>query len=272
MGILPKFKWGIGIFLIATIVFLKINTQEGLAFLNNKEVVIVDNGFEFKIRAIGNTSEEILRNAGIFISEKDLIFPTELKEGEKIIILRAIPVNLNFLGKEEKFFTREKTVGDFLKENNIDIKREYVLNYNLEDEIFPEMTIKILRKSEEKKEVKFVISPLKNNPPKPSLVKNNSSIGNNFSQNSYSLNKGPAQIGLASWYSYIPGNYCASLTYPKGTKLLVTNLANGRSVVVIVNDRGPYVGGRVIDLERNAFSQIGSLSSGVINVKVERIY
>ena len=46
----------------------------------------------------------------------------------------------------------------------------------------------------------------------------------------------------------------------------VTNLANGKSVTVRINDRGPYVTGRCLDLARGAFSQIASLSAGVLTV------
>lgn len=58
---------------------------------------------------------------------------------------------------------------------------------------------------------------------------------------------------------------------PFGTDVKVTNISNGKSVVVKINDRGPYVKGRVIDLSRSAFSSIGSTSAGVINVKIEVI-
>ena len=47
----------------------------------------------------------------------------------------------------------------------------------------------------------------------------------------------------------------------------MTNPANGKSVVVRVNDRGPYVAGRCLDLSRAAFSQIASTGAGVVNVK-----
>jgi rare lipoprotein A len=49
----------------------------------------------------------------------------------------------------------------------------------------------------------------------------------------------------------------------------VTNVQNGKSVIAKVNDRGPYVQGRIIDLSRSAFSSIASMSAGVITVKVE---
>lgn len=56
---------------------------------------------------------------------------------------------------------------------------------------------------------------------------------------------------------------------PFGSMVKVTNTANGKSVVVRINDRGPFVRGRVIDLSKTAFSRIGSLSSGLINVRIE---
>ena len=68
---------------------------------------------------------------------------------------------------------------------------------------------------------------------------------------------------------------CASWDYPFGTKLQVTNLHNGRSVVVLVTDRGPakrlYKKGRTIDLSKRAFSELASLKQGIIEVKVKEI-
>lgn len=58
---------------------------------------------------------------------------------------------------------------------------------------------------------------------------------------------------------------------PFGTKLKVTNLANGKSVVVRVNDRGPFVSGRIIDLSKSAFSVIGHTSAGLVSVQIEVI-
>ncbi len=64
---------------------------------------------------------------------------------------------------------------------------------------------------------------------------------------------------------------CAHRTYPFGTKLRVTNERNGKSVVVRVTDRGPYIRGRIIDLSHAAAKELGILSQGVAIVKVERI-
>jgi rare lipoprotein A len=58
---------------------------------------------------------------------------------------------------------------------------------------------------------------------------------------------------------------------PFGTKVRVTNTQNHKSVIVRINDRGPFVKGRIIDLSRSAFESIANLKSGVIRVKIEVI-
>ncbi len=58
---------------------------------------------------------------------------------------------------------------------------------------------------------------------------------------------------------------------PFGTKVKVTNVTNGKSVVVRVNDRGPFVRGRIIDLSKSAFSSIANPAVGIIDVRIEVI-
>ncbi len=65
------------------------------------------------------------------------------------------------------------------------------------------------------------------------------------------------------------GFTCAHRTLPFGTRLRVTNPRNGRSVIVRVTDRGPFVRGRVVDLSYAAARELGTLSCGVAYVKVE---
>jgi rare lipoprotein A len=64
-------------------------------------------------------------------------------------------------------------------------------------------------------------------------------------------------------------NTAAHRTLPFGTRVKVTNIKNKKSIVVKINDRGPFVKGRIIDLTRSAFSSIGDLDSGIIDVKIE---
>ena len=94
----------------------------------------------------------------------------------------------------------------------------------------------------------------------------------------------PAQAkgfsGKASWYqmgtrtasgaAYKPdGLSAAHRTLPFGTRLKVTNTRNGKFVHVVVNDRGPFTGGRVLDVSRGAARQLGMISSGTARVEVQ---
>lgn len=91
------------------------------------------------------------------------------------------------------------------------------------------------------------------------------------------------QFGVASWYG--PGFQgretasgppfdmnamtCAHRQLPLGTSVRVTNLLNRRSLILRVNDRGPYVGGRVLDVSRGAAKSLGFLGAGLAPVRIE---
>jgi rare lipoprotein A len=68
---------------------------------------------------------------------------------------------------------------------------------------------------------------------------------------------------------YSDSMVCAHKSYPFGTLLKVTNLRNGEEVIVKVNDRGPFVKGRIIDLSYGAAKKIGLVPAGIVEVKVE---
>ena len=89
-----------------------------------------------------------------------------------------------------------------------------------------------------------------------------------------------ASLGVASFYT--EGTQTASgekfntheltaahPTLPFGTKLRVTNVASGRSVTVRVNDRGPYVAGRVVDVSYSAADALGMVGKGIAKVKLD---
>jgi rare lipoprotein A (peptidoglycan hydrolase) len=92
-----------------------------------------------------------------------------------------------------------------------------------------------------------------------------------------------AYNGVASWYgpgfygnltangeTYRPGTFTvAHRSLPFGTRVRITNLNNGRSAVARVNDRGPFVGGRIVDLGEGIASHLGVKSSGLADVRLE---
>ncbi len=74
---------------------------------------------------------------------------------------------------------------------------------------------------------------------------------------------------LASGGRFNPNAMTAAhKTLPFGTKVRVTNMNNGKSVTVVINDRGPYIAGRIIDLSKAAAHSISMQGSGVVPVKV----
>jgi rare lipoprotein A len=91
------------------------------------------------------------------------------------------------------------------------------------------------------------------------------------------------QVGTASWYGeYFQGKATASgepfdmrdftaahPSLPLGSFVKVTNLRNGKAVVVRINDRGPVVDGRIIDLSRNAASALGFKERGLQRVRLD---
>src|ERR1700688_570844 len=93
------------------------------------------------------------------------------------------------------------------------------------------------------------------------------------------------RLEVASWYGpgfvghvtsdgeiYDPNELtAASKTLPIGSRVRVTNPDNGRSVVVRINDRGPYVRGRSLDLSRDAARRIGMTHEGVCHVRISKV-
>jgi rare lipoprotein A len=93
----------------------------------------------------------------------------------------------------------------------------------------------------------------------------------------------PYQVGTASWYGdYFEGRPTASgepfnmydltaahMTLPLGTLVRVTNLRNHRSVIVRINDRGPYVSGRIVDLSYNAARVLHFEQQGLQRVRLD---
>ena len=137
-----------------------------------------------------------------------------------------------------------------------------------------EFVIRAIRESEETTVIQEAapVRPLPAPPPKP--IATDSAIPSKLIE---------VVQGAASWYG--PGFYgrttangerfrkgtltAAHRTLPFGTKVRVTNLSNGRSVVVRINDRGPFRYHRVIDLAHGAASQLKMMQAGEVPVKLE---
>jgi len=119
------------------------------------------------------------------------------------------------------------------------------------------------------------ISPVRKHKPKPATKSTHANV----------KRARPYQVGTASWYgSYFDGKETASgepfdmydltaahPTLPLGTMVKVTNLRNGRAVVVRVNDRGPVVEGRIIDLSYQAARELHLEHQGIQTVRLDLV-
>jgi rare lipoprotein A len=102
------------------------------------------------------------------------------------------------------------------------------------------------------------------------------------------LNLSAVEEGVCSWYGAegeIPEGQptacgdqfsryamtAAHKTLPCGTRVRVTNLSNGQSIEVTVNDRGPFVDGRILDLTYGAAAQMNFIDQGLINCRIESL-
>jgi len=104
-----------------------------------------------------------------------------------------------------------------------------------------------------------------------------------ISSSAFAAKPGQIENGIASYYhDSLHGNKTASgqiydknkisaahKSLPLGTRVRVTDLRTGKSIEARVNDRGPFVKGRIIDLSRQAAKELGLLKKGITKVKVE---
>ena len=96
------------------------------------------------------------------------------------------------------------------------------------------------------------------------------------------VSPGWIETGIASWYGHpyhgrttasgevydMDEMTCAHRTLPFGTRLRVENLENGRSTTLRVNDRGPFVDGRILDVSRKGARELGMIGSGTARVRI----
>jgi rare lipoprotein A len=94
------------------------------------------------------------------------------------------------------------------------------------------------------------------------------------------MTSGASQVGMASYYrsgkvtasgeKFNPqGLTAAHRTLPFGTRVRVTSVSTGKAIVVRINDRGPFIRGRIIDLALGAARSVGILRSGVAKVRLD---
>lgn len=271
---------------------------------------ITDNGNYFATSASAAIVSDFLAEKKIKLGEKDYIFPApdaKIFPGSEIIIRRTLPVAIEVDGKNIKIDTLGTSVGDAINEANITLSHADKVAPDKNSLLSPNLAIKITRINFEEvtneenipfqtveKEDSTVLwrkKAVKQKGEKGIREKtykvtytngketNRLLLGSKITKPPVSqinvigtkIIVGKTQAGDATWYVNGDDLTCASLDFAFGKYLRVTNRASGKSVIVQVNDSGPYGKGRIIDLNKKAFQKIGDIGAGVINVKVEEI-
>lgn len=292
-------------------VFAFFNDPKNINFDNSsKDIELNDNGLDYKINTSADTVGDVLRENNINLGDHDQISPVpdaKIYNGANIEIKRALEIKISANGKSIDGYTLANTIGQAVAENGITLGR---LDKTIPDaESLPQnnMAITVIRINVEEvtqdedidfktvsktdsamgwreknittpgekgtMEVKYRVT-YKNNKEISRVVLSKAVIKDPVTQvetqGTY-VKVGNAQKGQGTWYSYQGGLFAASLTIPRGRYARVTNTANGKSVIVQINDSGPYGKGRIIDLDKVAFQKIASIGAGVIGVKVEKV-
>lgn len=275
-----------------------------------KTLVINDNGLNFKIDTNANTVSDLLSEKNIKLGDRDQIIPnldSKIFSGANIEIKRSVKIKVAVDGKNVEVYTLEKTISKALAENNITLSRldktdpdlnslpqnnlnVVVTRINVEEVTSQEdIDFKTTTKNDSQlgwrekkvetpgekgmKEVKYRVT-YKNGKEISRIVLSKTVIKDPVTQVEVQgtfVKVGKADKGQGTWYSYQGGMFAASLAIPRGGYAKVTNTANGKSVIVQINDSGPYGKGRIIDLDKPAFQKIASIGAGVIGVKVEEV-
>ncbi|MDO9231244.1 MAG: G5 domain-containing protein [bacterium] len=290
--------------------FLKTPSRE-LNFENYKKIITTnDNGLVFKSSTSANSISDFLKDKNIKITEHDQIIPeinAKIFSGSKIKIQRAAKIKIEVDGKTIETYALGKNIGEALEENNITLTRldktEPRLNFPVENNSEIIVTRINIEEKTEKEEIDFKttqktasklgwrekkIETAGVKGVKEIVYKITYKNGKEISriklsqkilaepvtqievQGTY-MKLGGAAKGQGTWYAWKGGMFAASTTIPRGNYAKVTNTANGKSIVVQINDYGPQGKGRIIDLDKVAFAKIASLGAGVIGVKVEEV-
>jgi uncharacterized protein YabE (DUF348 family) len=232
----------------------KIYSGSRITILRAKNIIIKEKENVFKISTLQNTVQQaIWEKKDIQLADDDITKPsrqTPLQDDMTITITHVIikeetkPEDINY----QTISNEDDLLGWRVKKvTQKGIKGVNEVKYKVVYHNGKEISRKILEKNKIKNPIDEIVT-----------------------QGTY-MKLGKTAKGQGTWYAFKGGMFAASTTLAKGSYAKVTNTANGKSVIVQINDYGPQGKGRIIDLDKVAFQAIASLGTGVIGVKVEPV-
>ncbi|MCD6194598.1 G5 domain-containing protein [bacterium] len=295
------------------VAFTKQKQVKGIvSYLCSQKVVLIDEGLVQEREAFVLSKEEFFSQIGLVVYPEDKVsetLPFNLCQGTVVEIKRAPTIYLDVGGKKEIVRSWQDTVADLLKEKKVVLGSKDRVEPSLTDKIKTGMTIKVVRVGERIEEKTVALSFAVKRQPDPDMVKGKNRV---IQAGEYGEKKVVYKVvtengkdvkwikieekvtkepktkiiaygtkpkttylatGEARWYIFTSRMIGACNLVPKGTKLLVTNLDNGRSIEVVASGWGAFGFPTVIDLSTSAFEALGGeLWQGVLpRIKIEKI-
>ena len=270
-----------------------------------KEVTVLVDDVERTVHVTGDTTvEDVLQQVNVRISRHGVLEPSrgaEVEDGDVIVYDPAVSVTLAADGRVRDVVTNADDVGDLLDSLEITLRSEDRVVPKPRTELRQGLRVTVIRvvrkevavqqpiaySTEVRKSNELMLGirrveragvpgalrrvyevTLENGTEVARTLLRTETIRQPVAQVIVEGTRPPhTESGVASWY-HRSGMVAAHKTLPFGTQVKVTNTANGRSVVVVINDRGPYVAGRIVDLSDDAFAQLAALGAGTINVRI----
>ncbi len=298
-------------FMVGFFVVRYVHRHHFVAGATLSSVTISLNGQEFIVHDVSSGSViDVLENAGISLRDDDRVFPPREAQVYAYDIIHVEPlhvVHIQVDGEEQELQTYTDDLQHVLARHDISLDENDIVQPDNAEIIRNDMDIQIIRVEyrEEVDEEKIAFDNIEKEDDEVSFRKRYTEQEGEYGikqltyrvayhdgeevdrelinteitkdpvdeiivQGTY-VKLGESHTGACSWYAYTGTLSAANPWLPMGSYVKVTNVDNGKSVIVQINDRGPFVAGRIIDLDKVAFQEIASLGAGVINVKMEEI-
>lgn len=227
---------------------------EEITVYRDKEVEIaVGGGEKKKVHTVRKSAQAVVTDEGVMMEENDFILPSPdavLRDGLVLEVVRVVmseEVEKSDIAFETKS-TEDNDLGWRIKK--VAVKGEKGTR---------EKKYKVVSHNGKTVKKTLVSNEIVKNPVTEEIV-----------QGTY-VKTGKKHTGQGTWYTHTGTLAAASPWLPMGSYAKVTNQENGKSVIVKINDRGPFGKGRIIDLDKVAFAKIASVGAGVIGVTVEEV-
>lgn len=269
-----------------------------------KELTLLLDEGERTVHVVGETVEEVLDQINLRGEEGSFVEPSRgatVEDGDTIVYRPALNVRLTVGGESRDVITNGTTVGFLIESLNVNVGPLDIVEPVLETELARGMDIRVtrvgIREATEQLEIPYDTRVVRTADLLEGVQRVAREGAPGLEERTYEVRtedrrgverklldtrlirepqprvvllgtRPPrTQSGVATWY-HRSGLVAAHQTLPLGTQVRVTNLDNGRTVTVVINDRGPHAPGKIIDLSDDAFALLAPLSSGTFPVRI----